>query len=433
MKLEISILATIASAHVARADCALTEAKLALGKDNQADEPIVGDFNGDGKLDVAFSEMKGRTDTRFKPSGDVRVFLGNGDGTFGKPIITDIPVDEAWSPHGVAGDFDGDGKIDIALLDAQYPSHDDQIYVVLLGKGNGHFGKPVVGSRVGFAGFYNVRAVDIDGDKKTDIVASVNIDDKGAAIAVLNGKAGGKLGKPMPFVSTHKDLSFELAYRDKFVWQLADIDGDGTQELVVAPNAIAAVDFDRSSGAGNYGVCAVKLTKKLKIEKPQCTKSTRDFPAETVALADFNGDGQLDVASGPEQHSYMDSTSHLDVVLNAGKGMLEKDRRPIKADTSALNTFWALDAGDVTGDGKADIIAIGSKSGGSDTIALVLPGKGDGTFPSAFVATTNYQANANAADVAFGAFQGKGTLGFVIYAWEGPESFMHVYSGRCKE
>ncbi|HET9990105.1 MAG TPA: VCBS repeat-containing protein, partial [Kofleriaceae bacterium] len=123
---------------------------------------------------------------------------------------------------------------------------------------------------------------------------------------------------------------------------------------------------------------------------------------------------------------------HLDVVLTAGKGALEKKRRPIKADTSALNAFWALDAGDVTGDGKADIIAVGTKSGSSDTIALVLPGKGDGTFPSAFVATTNYEANGNAADVAFGAFQGRGTLGFVIYAWEGPESYMHVYSGRCK-
>ncbi len=84
-----------------------------------------GDFNGDGILDLAVTNQGvGNT---------VSVLLGNGDGTF----QTQIPygLDPGSSPNAVAvGDFNGDGKLDLAVA-----NHDNSTVTVLLGNGDGMF------------------------------------------------------------------------------------------------------------------------------------------------------------------------------------------------------------------------------------------------------------------------------------------------------
>src|SRR5205814_4244629 len=68
----------------------------------------VGDFDGDGKLDLATANL-----------GDVSVLLGNGDGTFGAPAS--IPMSDGSSPASVAvGDFNADGKLDLGVTSNVY-------------------------------------------------------------------------------------------------------------------------------------------------------------------------------------------------------------------------------------------------------------------------------------------------------------------------
>jgi len=88
----------------------------------------VADFNKDGKPDVA---CLGETSAG---QAQLAVSLGNGDGTFAAPTILNVSGGDAIRDSGIgAADFDGDGTVDIALLDAE------DISGIYYGKGDGTF------------------------------------------------------------------------------------------------------------------------------------------------------------------------------------------------------------------------------------------------------------------------------------------------------
>src|SRR5208337_4191608 len=83
---------------------------------------VAGDFNGDGRTDLAVANLA---------SNDVSVLLGNGDGTFQKPV----QYATGYGPYAlVVGDFNGDGRTDLAVA-----NFDDNDVSVLLGNGDGTF------------------------------------------------------------------------------------------------------------------------------------------------------------------------------------------------------------------------------------------------------------------------------------------------------
>jgi hypothetical protein len=120
---------------------------------------VTADFNGDGKLDLAVTDSVGNT---------VIIVLGKGDGTFGAP--TTVPVGN--TPFAiVTGDFNNDGKLDLAVA-----NYGDGTITLLLGNGDGTFtqaaGSPyVVGQHP-----YQIVAADFNGDGKLDL-ATANLSD----------------------------------------------------------------------------------------------------------------------------------------------------------------------------------------------------------------------------------------------------------------
>ncbi len=171
----------------------------------------VGDFNGDGKLDVAFT-LKTATN-------NLAVLLGTGSGTF-TPAASSL-VSLGNTPVAlVAGDFNGDGKLDLAAA-----NFGDSSLSVLLGNGNGTFAS----SAVALGGEPNwVTMGDFNGDGKPDLAVTLfNL--PGVVLLAGNGD-GGFTALPATGITPSPTGG------DEFPTQMAsaDFDGDGTADIVTA-------------------------------------------------------------------------------------------------------------------------------------------------------------------------------------------------------
>jgi hypothetical protein len=160
----------------------------------------VGDFNGDGKLDFAASG----------PSGSqVSIYLGNGNGTFQPAkIVSDSTSSGEYCDGIAAADMNHDGKTDLVEIILS-PGHGDSVQL-WISNGNGTF---TAGQRSsGAVGGFGTFAGDFDGDGKPDI-ATVYADKGAATVQVWYGDGAGHVGSPFQITdpNNYDDLNLQLA------------------------------------------------------------------------------------------------------------------------------------------------------------------------------------------------------------------------------
>lgn len=181
---------------------------------------VTGDFNRDGRLDMALSEADCDT-----PSDcGVSLFLGNGNGTFGSPRVYDSGHDDDGL---VVGDFHGTGKLDLATTrQLTGPDYSDNGPTILDGNGDGGF---QVGPTYTQAGETLGGVADINGDGKLDLVDRLVINPSGPGYAthgtlVRLGNGDGTFESP---VTASGDCGVDVS---------ADFNGDGKPDIACSPS-----------------------------------------------------------------------------------------------------------------------------------------------------------------------------------------------------
>ncbi|HEX3151801.1 MAG TPA: VCBS repeat-containing protein [Gemmataceae bacterium] len=281
--------------------------------------PVVADFNNDGALDLAVA-------TFIPGYVGVYVFPGYGNGLFGAPIKT-VPIDIGVLTAGLAaGDFNGDGKPDLAVGSSGGVS-------ILIGAGDCTFGSATVFPAGGSPSWIAVD--DFDADGKLDLAVA---NDSSDGADILLGAGNGSFGSP---ISTNIGAgASHLA--------TSDFNGDGKRDLVVVTSSNAYVMTGLGTGQFNAAT-AYPLGAA---------------PGE-VAIGDFNKDGKKDFAIP----SFIPGV--LTTFMNTGNGaFVQKYQYPGDSKPNGLAV------GDFTGDGKLDL-AMSNEF--SDNL-YIYPGTGTGTF-----------------------------------------------------
>lgn len=247
---------------------------------------LAADVDGDGIVDL----VAGGAATGM-------ILHGNGDGTF-----TALASYATGLPDGFAyADVDGDGKPDLVALE-------DGVVGAVRGTGSGAFAAPIYTADQ--PGVMYPTTADFNGDGKPDLVRYASGDGYGVLLAAA---AGAVTAEPVA-------SSTELAYAAV----AGDVDGD------VLASFGGTLGLARGSGDGTLGAIA--------------TQPSGGTAVESLALADLNGDGKLDLI-------FTDgAATGFSIALNIGGGAFAV---PV---AYGAGTHGAIRVADVTHDGVPDVV-----------------------------------------------------------------------------
>jgi hypothetical protein len=300
---------------------------------NEPRAVVVGDFNGDGRPDLAVVNQ----DTP-SANGSVSILLATGaPGNFGAPtnfLVGNQPVSI------VAADFNNDGKLDLVVCSGIGAGT-----YLLLGDGAGSFAV----SSLGITNTFSAVAYDFNGDGKVDLAfarrALGNV-----TIHLGNGDGTFTAGATLPAGGTILGIA------------AGNLDNDGKIDLVATDSNNGVVH--RYLGVGDATFTHVPGAL-----------ATGPFPT-TLAIGDFNGDGRGDIAVTVQ------NSNLIAIYLGDGAGGFAAP-----STFAGGNSPQGMTAADLDRDGKLDLVS----SAANDNRVRIYPGNGDGTFAAPILLVSGSQ------------------------------------------
>jgi hypothetical protein len=292
----------------------------------EATSIAAGDFNGDGIADLAV------VNNDYGGIGSVTIYLGNGDGTF-KAAVTSPATGDGPVAIAVA-DFNGDGKADLAVLNQNSNS-----ITILLGNGDGTFTAAFASPATGNTP-YAFAVADFNGDGIPDLAVVNNADE---TVSILLGNGDGTFTAVASTVATGKNPQFIA---------VGDFNGDGKPDLAVVNQSAGTLTIALGNGDGTFKAAA-------------SSPAVSSYP-NGIAVADFNADGKADLAIA--------DANHIAVTILLGNGDGTFTAMPTTQVPTIGGDPYSVAVADFNGDGIPDIAVT---DWGSVTILI---GNGDGTF-----------------------------------------------------
>ena len=309
-----------------------------------------GDFNSDGKVDLAVANLNG---------GTVSILLGQGSGAF----AAQATYPTGTNPVAIAiGDFNGDGKLDLAVA-----NQNNATVSILLGQGDGTFA-----AQTTYSTGFNPQSVaigDFNGDGKLDLaVANFNSN----TVSILLGRGDGTFAAQTTYPTGTNPIAIAIG----------DFNGDGKLDLAVPNFNSNTVSILLGQGDGTFAA--------------QTTYPTAGSQPISIAIGDFNGDGKLDLAVANQ------NGNTVSILLGQGDGTFVTQTTTYPTGTNPNS----IAIGDFNGDGKLDLAVANF----TDNTVSILLGQGDGTF----AAQTTYPTGAQPVSIAIGDFNGDGKLDLAV-------------------
>lgn len=303
-------------------------------------QAVAGDFNGEGILDLAFTNY----DQSDPVSSSVCIQLGKGDGSFQSPTCYDGKGDLFLGV--VAADLNGDGKLDLVVSDGSTNTVN-----VFQGNGDGTL-RPAKAFATGFNPG-TVVAADLNGDGKLDLVTA-------NFAFIFNGNPGSLsvlLGNGDGTFKNHVDYNVGAQVTDVAV---GDFNRDGNLD-------VAFVDW----GSGTNPLLYVLPGNGDGTFQPE--PGVPSVPANAIGTADLNNDGKLDLLMVWADLTL--SNNALSVFIGNGDGTFQPR---VDYSTGSLSNPERMATADFNGDGKLDVVVTDFNSVPAN-LGLFL-GNGDGTL-----------------------------------------------------
>ena len=360
----------------------VTAAGSPIGVGNNPQDVVAGDFDGDGNIDLAVLNSNDNT---------ISILIGDGAGGF-----------TATRTYGtgngpvaiVVGDFDGDGNLDLAVANSS-----DQTVWIRLGNGNGTFGGHSSYATTPLTKTLTALALgDFNGDGIPDLIVAGTTTNAGAgAVDILQGDGNGAFTNATPagiavgngpsavvtgYFNAGTSLDFAVANLTDNTISVMLGDGSGTTFTAAAgspfstaagssPAAIAVADFNGDNQldlavaeSGQNRVDIFKGNGDGTFTLLTGAPATGNKPVSIVA-GDFNADGKVDFAVTNQ------SGNSTTVMLGTGTGTVftPANGSPFTTDPHATFSPVALAASDFNGDGSADLAVVNSSR---NTVGILL-------------------------------------------------------------
>lgn len=310
------------------------------------------------------------------------------------------PVDSAW---GTTLDVDGDGFADVAIGAPGVDSHG--AVFVYLGGPSGLTSSPATMLAVTDVGADFGSAVESAGDVDGDGFCDVIVGGYGRAY-VYRGSASGLAGSPATSFTPSDGMATRFG---ESVASAGDVDGDGYADVIVGTPTTNAAVLYRGSATG-------LTTAGIVLSAPDGY-----FGGSVASAGDVNGDGYGDVVVGAhvanEAYLYLGSPGGLATIPAAVL---------VGPDGGAFGRTVA-NAGDVNGDGMADLLVLASASSGSPRHVYVYVGSASGPALAPTFRLTLLDAGGNLAASGAGDVNGDGLADLVVGAPQTINFFGHVY------